>query len=78
MKRTDLNEALAERSYKRPRRLGQPTAYPQCGADNRREGGSFPRKLEVTSNAAAAVDFTFTEGGEAGDATLRIVRNPAV
>jgi hypothetical protein len=48
------------------------------GPTGRREGGSFPRKLEVTSNAAAAVDFTFTEGGEAGDATLRIVRNPAV
>jgi len=38
----------------------------------------FPRKLEVTPNAGAAFDFTFTEGGEAGDATLRIIKNPAV
>ena len=45
---------------------------------DRREGRSCPRQLEVTPNAAAAFDFSLTEGGEAGDATLRIVRNPAV
>ena len=45
------------------------------GPTDRREGGSFPRKLEVTPNAAVTFDFTFTESGEAGDATLTLLFN---
>ena len=43
------------------------------GPTDRRERGSFPRKLEA--ECPATFDFTFTEGGEAGDATLTLLFN---
>jgi len=51
MKWKDLNEALAERSYKCPRRLGQPMAYPQCGADRSPWTRFLPTQAWSTPNA---------------------------
>ncbi|HLN83945.1 MAG TPA: hypothetical protein VK355_10040 [Candidatus Binatia bacterium] len=66
MKSTDLNEALAEPSIAARGDLVSRRHIHSVEPTDRREGRSCPRQLEVTPNAAAAFDFTLTEGGEAG------------
>jgi hypothetical protein len=48
------------------------------GPTDRREGGPFPRKLEVTPNAAAALTLLLQKEAEAGEKTCSVLRNPAV